>query len=132
MGEKGFSRVMPLAAVILTLFLIGCAGQTVSFTVPAGAAETTVALEASSFRFAPNAIEAHAGDRLLMRVHNVAGIGHNLTVEDPGGRVVLALDLPAGKTTEGRLALEQAGEYRFFCDKPLHGSMGMSGTITGR
>ena len=132
MDKQSVSRIVPIAVVLLMLTVAGCAGRKTAFIVPEGAGEKTVALEVSSFRFEPNAIEAHAGDRLLLRMHNSAVMGHNLTVTDPGGKILLAIDLPPGKTTEAVLALGQAGEYRFYCDKPMHTSMGMSGTITTR
>ena len=132
MSEKFYSRIVPVIVVLLMLIIAGCAGRSVGYTVSAGEGEKPVALEVNSFRFEPNAIEAHTGDRLLLQIHNAAGMEHNLTVANPGGKIMLAIDVPAGKTVEGRVSLEQPGAYRFYCDKPLHTSMGMSGTITAR
>jgi plastocyanin len=122
------SRFALLLAAGLAALTVGCAPKKVAFQLPPG--ETTVAVEASSFEFRPNAIRARAGETLLLRVKNTAGMEHNLTVLDPQGKIVAGVDLPAGQTTEVRLPPLAAGTYPFYCDKPLHPSFGMKGEIT--
>ena len=120
-------------ALVLLLFsgsaLVGCASHRVSFTVPDGPGEKTIQLKASSFAFKPNEIIARQGDRLVLQVENTVGIGHNLTMEDPQGNLLFSLVLPAGQTLKRELDLPQSGEYLFYCDKPLHSTMGMTGRI---
>jgi plastocyanin len=114
---------------VLVAVLAGCAGPKVSVSAPAGTGEKRIAMEASSFSFEPNEILAHSGDRLLLEVENTAGMDHNLTVLDPAGEVLLSRHLPAGQKVPIELNLEQPGDYPFYCDKPLHPSFGMKGTI---
>jgi plastocyanin len=116
-----------LAAVCLVALAAGCAPKKPAFLVPLGAVE--VAVEASSFEFKPNLIQARAGEALLLRVKNVAGMAHNLTVLDPQGKSLVNVDLPAAQTTEISLPPLAAGTYPFHCDKPLHPSLGMKGEI---
>jgi plastocyanin len=110
----------------------GCTQHKVSFSVPGGKELKVVQMTASSFRFEPDDILARVGDRLLLQVKNVAGIEHNLTVEDPQGNVLVDLPLPAGQTVSEELELSQPGEYRFHCGKPLHSTLGMEGRIVAR
>jgi plastocyanin len=117
---------------VLVAVLAGCAGSKVSVSVPPGTGEKRIAVEASSFDFEPNEILARSGDRLLLEVENTSGMDHNLTVLDPGGEVLLSRHLPPGQKVPIELTLEQPGEYPFYCDKPLHPSLGMKGTIRAR
>jgi len=116
-----------LAATCLVALAAGCAPKKVAFQLPPG--EVEVAVEASSFEFKPNLIHARAGEALVLKVTNVAGMTHNLTVLDPQGKSLANVDLPAGQTTEIRLPPLTAGTYPFYCDKPLHPSFGMKGEI---
>ncbi len=54
---------------------------------------------------------------------------HNLKIEDPQGKVLLDINLPAGQFRSAALELTQSGEYRFCCGKPMHPAMGMTGRI---
>ena len=123
--RNGFALV--LAAVCLATLAAGCAPKRAAYQVPPGEAE--VAVEARNFEFKPNLIQARAGEALVLKVKNVAGMGHNLTVFDPQGKSLANVDLPAGQTTEIRLPALTAGVYPFHCDKPLHPSFGMKGEI---
>jgi uncharacterized cupredoxin-like copper-binding protein len=116
-----------LTATCLTVLAAGCAPKKAAYQVLPG--ETGVAVEASSFEFKPNLIHARAGEPLLLKVKNVAGMEHNLTVLDPQGKSLANVDLPAGQTTEIRLPPLAAGTYPLHCDKPLHPSFGMKGEI---
>lgn len=114
----------------LMLFVFaGCATSKSSYTVPTGSDIKVIQMTASSFRFEPNEILARSGDRLTLEVKNTAGMEHNLTVEDPQGKVLLNLALPAARTQTAALELTQPGEYRFYCGKPMHPAMGMTGRI---
>lgn len=115
--------------ILLILVLPGCAGQRTVFSVPPGGGAIIVPMQADSFSFSPGIIRARQGDRLVLRVANAAGMEHNLTVDDPLGRRVLSVDLPAGETVEVPLELTEGGIWAFYCDKPLHKSLGMTGRI---
>jgi plastocyanin len=116
-----------LSAAWLLVLAAGCAPKKVAYLLPPG--ETEVAIEASSFEFKPNIVRARAGEALLLKVTNAAGMVHNLTVLGPEGQRVASADLPAGRTTEVRLPPLAEGSYPFHCDKPLHPSLGMKGEI---
>jgi uncharacterized cupredoxin-like copper-binding protein len=96
--------------------------------VPDGG-EKIVFIEATSFSFMPTVIQAHQGDRLVLRVVNGAGAVHNLTVKNPRGETAASVDLPAGETVEIPLELTDSGTWPFYCDKPFHKPLGMSGSI---
>jgi len=119
----------PLLLLACLIAFLGCAHQKTSYSAPGGPQPQVVPMTASSFRFEPDEILAQTGARLLLKVTNSAGIDHNLTVEDPQGDVLLDLTLPAGRTSSAELRLSQPGVYRFYCDKPMHNTLGMTGRI---
>lgn len=121
------SFILVLAATCLVALAVGCASKQAAYQLPPG--EVEVAVEASSFVFKPNLIQARAREALLLKVTNVAALAHNLTVLDPQGKSLVNVDLPAGQTTEIRLPPLTPGTYPFHCDKPLHPSFGMKGEI---
>jgi plastocyanin len=86
-------------------------------------------MTARNFAFEPNTLQARKGDVLVLRVENVTGTGHNLTVEDPHGKEIANVDLPAHETVEVEVPLERSGTYAMHCAKPFHSTMGMRGGI---
>jgi plastocyanin len=88
-----------------------------------------VEMKASSFSFDPNNIEAKQGDTLLIKIRNVSSTAHNLTLKDPKGRIIQSADLPPNETVTMAVELPVAGTYEFYCDKPLHPTLGMKGKI---
>lgn len=125
-------RTTFLNAWLLTLLvwvLAGCAGKTTVFEVPAGSGERVVALKASSFAFDPAVIKAHQGDVLLLKVENLAGTVHNLTIKRPDGTTLQSETFAGGKTVTVTVNLTEGGIYTFHCDRPLHTTLGMSGRI---
>jgi plastocyanin len=116
-----------LAVICLVALTAGCARKQTAFQVPPGKVE--VAVEASSFAFKPNIIQARAGEALLLKVTNVADMTHNMTVLDPQGKSLANVGLPAGQTIEIQLPSLAAGTYPFHCGKPLHPSFGMKGEL---
>jgi uncharacterized cupredoxin-like copper-binding protein len=118
-----------LGFVGMTLMFFGCAGPQKTLIVPAGTGEKVVQMKASSYEFYPNVIQAHQGDRLVLVIQNVAGTTHNFTVKNPSGEVMVTKDLPANEAVRVEVRLTQAGEYPFYCDKPLHAVFGMKGHL---
>jgi len=88
-----------------------------------------IEMAATSFRFEPSLVEVERTGHLVIRVHNEAAVEHNLTVKDPQGRVIAASDLPPGETVAVEVDLDKVGTYPFYCDKPLHATLGMTGEI---
>ncbi len=119
--------ILPILLVIL--LLPACAAKKTVVAVSSDGGEKIVLIEAASFSFMPTVIRAHQGDRLVLRVVNGAGAGHNLTVKNPRGEPVASVDLPAGETVEIPLELTESGTWPFYCDKPFHKTLGMSGNI---
>ncbi len=119
--------VLPILLAIL--LLPACAAKKTVVTVSSDGGEKVVLIEATSFSFMPTVIRAHQGDRLVLRVVNEAGAVHNLTVKNPSGESVTSVDLPAGETVEIPLDLTAEGTWQYYCDKPFHKTLGMSGSI---
>jgi|GEM_PF-5967814 len=74
--RNSFSFLLRLSILLLLALVGGCAGEKVTYHVPAG--ETESEMEASSFAFEPNDIHARTGETLLLKVKNIAGMEHNL------------------------------------------------------
>lgn len=113
----------------LTLAVAGCTGPPKAVTVSPGGGEKVIQMKASSFDFDPSVIQAHRGDRLVLLIHNTAGIRHNITVKDPAGEILVSKDLPAKEVVRVKVPLTQAGEYSFYCDRLLHAAFGMKGRL---
>lgn len=84
-----------------------------------------IAIEGSSFKFDPKAVQLSAGEPVSI-VLTSSDIEHDVTVEKSGHVV----HVKAGKTASGGLQLDQPGTYKFWCSVPGHRSAGMTGTIT--
>jgi plastocyanin len=85
--------------------------------------------KAESFKFEPNDIKAHRGDILTIKVENGAGIEHNLTIKTPQDNTLMSVDIPAKGTVSVKVSLAETKTYHFYCDKPLHSTLGMKGQI---
>lgn len=127
MKTADFLKVLVVMTMAWTL--VGCAAKGMVFEVPDGAGEKEVALKASSFAFDPAVIKARQGDVLLLKVENLAGMDHNLTINSPAGNILASVALPAGKTVTVPVTLAESGTYAMTCDRPMHTTLGMSGRI---
>ncbi len=114
--------------LIVILAVTGCAGVQKK-PVVLGPGEKTLVIKASSFKFEPNYIKASQGDTLTINVENTSSMEHNLTIKSPKGSTLANVNLPGNKTTSLKVSLAEPGTYRFYCDKPLHSSLGMKGEI---
>ena len=88
-----------------------------------------VTILADSFSFNPSVIRVEPDTVLEITLENVAALGHNLAIKDPDGRTIVNQDVAAGASERIRVKLERPGIYEFYCDKPLHPSLGMKGEI---
>jgi uncharacterized cupredoxin-like copper-binding protein len=52
-----------------------------------------------------------------------------ITVKDPQGQVIATVNLPAGETIFVEAEFKEPGTYKFYCNKPLHSTLGMNGKI---
>jgi plastocyanin len=114
--------------LLVVLFAFGCTpGRGKMVIVEPGA--PTVQLKASNFIFEPNDVKARQGDVLTIRVENISGTTHNLTVKNPQGNVLANVDIPPKGTATAKVTLTETGTYPFYCDKTMHAPMGMRGKI---
>jgi plastocyanin len=129
---------MPLfLAIMVNLFLLqllpGCArGPRETISVAGIENEKSVKMTAGNYYFNPVVIQASPGDVLLVEIENISGTGHNLTIENPAGEVILSIDLPAESTRAAEVRLGGPGVYPFHCDVTLHPALGMTGRIEVR
>ncbi len=112
--------------LVLLLAIGACAGQK-AVTVERG--QKTVQMKASDFKFDPNLIRAQKGEVINIQVENVAGITHNITVKSPEEKLLADVDIPPKGKATAKVNLAEAGTYPFYCNKPLHSTMGMKGKI---
>ena len=86
-------------------------------------------LKAENIKFEPNNIKAFEGDTVLFRIENSADSAHNFTITNPQQQIINSIALPAKKTVEIKVSFAEPGVYEFYCDKPLHSSLGMKGQV---
>lgn len=83
----------------------------------------TVAMEAKSFSFSPDALRATIGEVFAL---NITATGqHTFTIDELGIDVIL----PHGETTRVEITPEQTGSFQFYCSIPGHRGAGQVGTI---
>ncbi|HVF37367.1 MAG TPA: cupredoxin domain-containing protein [Sphingomicrobium sp.] len=102
-----------------------------------------VAVQLSNFDFTPRTIVLESGRPYLLRLHNVAGGGHNFVSRPffaaasvaPGDRRWVqdgGVEVPSGQVRDIRLAAPAAGRYKLKCTHRFHKTLGMSGSIIVR
>lgn len=116
-----------LAVAVGCLLLLGggCAKQNTQ--EEAGAGEPglqTVAVDLVNDAFRPETIEADAGRKLVLELHNKGLSQHSFTV--PGGEVDVVLDRDQTETVTIGLP-DGRGELRFICR--FHNASGMRGRV---
>lgn len=127
MQETHRAFFLLLMAVLLTV--AACASQQPPLTIVPAKGEAVVAVKAFSFKFEPDTVRAHKGDVLIFQVENMSSTVHTFTVKDPAGLIIRSVFLSAGQTTSAKVDISATGIYEFYCDRPLHSSLGMKGRI---
>jgi len=114
---------------VLALALSGCASAptTRADVAPGGAA---LAMKASNFSFDPNTIAVHGTGTISLTITNTGGTAHNITVNDPAGKVIDSVEIPPNATVTTQITFPAPGDYSFFCNHPFHESLGMKGHFT--
>jgi plastocyanin len=124
------SRRLLFLILVVVAALAGCAGrgkvETASSTSGGG---SSIAIEASSYKFSPSEIRVERPGTLTLQIENVSGSEHNFTLEDPGGKVLANLALYPHKTAKANVELPGTGVYKFYCDISIHATLGMKGKI---
>ena len=115
--------------VAMGLLLAGCASLQPQVALSEKEGEKVVQLKADSFKFEPNNIKAFEGDAILFRIENSSDSTHNFTITGPQQQTISSMALPARKTVEIKVSFAEPGIYEFYCDKPLHSSLGMKGQV---
>ncbi len=115
-------------SIVVVLVAAACASvEQKSMVLEPG--ERTIVMKVESYKFEPNDIKAHRGDVLTVKLENVSSAGHNLTIETPQGAKLMSVDIPAKGTVSVKVNLAETGIYHFYCDKPMHPTLGMKGQI---
>jgi plastocyanin len=124
-------KVFNIAASILILFLLSCAGSNKHITLNPNDAQNryTVDLGASSFDFEPSEITAYEGDTIVFNVKSTSGMDHNFSIKNPEGKIIRSLPLPPHQVVQVTIGFPVSGIYDYYCDKPLHAFLGMDGKV---
>ncbi len=116
-GTKTFGTILLFAMLLLLPFASNAAVSDTGM----------LQLKASNFKFEPSTINIPKPGPITLQVENMSDHEHNITVKNPEGRIISSVNLPSKKTTPVQLDLSKPGNYSFYCDKPLHETMGMKG-----
>ena len=105
---------------------------TTSSTSGGGAASSSVKLAASpsALAYDTNSLSAKAGNVTIDFNNPNPSLGHDVCVQDSGGKEVGCSDVITGGSTTLDLSNLKAGKYTFFCSVPGHEAAGMKGTLT--
>jgi plastocyanin len=130
-ARHSISPGLGIVSLVFSLILLAasCATRQALETVKTEAGTAVIDMKASDFKFEPNNLKARRGDILEFNITNVSGTTHNFTIKDPKGEVLQSADLPPHKTTTVTVTVAEAGTYHFYCDKPLHSTLGMKGWL---
>lgn len=85
-----------------------------------------VAVDASSFAFGPDVIEADAGEDLAIELTSV-DIEHDFVIEQLDDLHVVGVE--AGETATGGFTAPEPGSYTYYCAVAGHRDAGMEGTL---
>jgi plastocyanin len=124
-----FWKRMGFLGLLLGMSVLwNCAG--LQTPVQIGEGKSPLLIKASDFKFEPNNISLSEPGPLALKVENVSGIAHNITIKNSEGQILTSAELPAKATVSLEVNLPGAGVYEMYCDKPFHPAMGMKGQIT--
>jgi plastocyanin len=104
--------------------------STQSSGAAASTATTALSLEANpqgQLKYNTSALTAKAG-KVTIDFKNMSPLGHNVTVESPGGGTLGATETFQGGSKTLTLNLKP-GTYKFYCSVPGHRQAGMEGTL---
>ncbi|HMK66715.1 MAG TPA: plastocyanin/azurin family copper-binding protein [Thermodesulfobacteriota bacterium] len=126
--RKSFRKRIGILGLLLGMGVVmGCAG--LQTPVQISEVKSPLLIKASDFKFEPNNIRLAEPGTLSLKVENISGIAHNITIKNSEGQILANADLPAKATVSLEVNLTGTGVYEIYCDKPFHTSMGMKGQI---
>src|SRR5271169_1350373 len=90
-------------SVIIMVFccyslLFACSTLQKPLIADQGKENQTIQIKASSFKFVPNNLVIYQGDIIVFSIENISDSSHNFTLEDPAGKELQNIDIPARKT----------------------------------
>lgn len=104
--------------------------STATSSTAAPTATTALSLEANpqgQLKYNTSSLTAKAG-KVTIDFKNMSPLGHNVTVESPGGGTLGATETFQSGSKTLTLNLKP-GTYKFFCSVPGHRQAGMEGTL---
>ena len=104
--------------------LVSGEGKITVRVTESSASEEVISMEARSFSFSPNTIQAKVGEPVRIDITSVAQ--HTFTVDELGINVIT----PHGQITEVEFTPDTKGTFQFYCSVPGHREAGQIGTIT--
>lgn len=128
-------RRIVAALAVLAVFLGGCGSDDSEDSAPpvelpgkvndhgTAKAENDMEVEADDLYFGPTFIEAKAGQKFSVELHNEGGARHTFTSEDLG----VDLELPPGARRTISLTAPESGTASFHCR--FHEGQGMQGAV---
>ena len=112
-----------IAIIALALVAAACGGAKEPPPTVAGA--ETIEVQAAEYTFLPEEIVVAAGEPVNIKLTNVGGEGHNLTIPD----LEFELSADPGQGVTGGLTAAAPGEYNSLCTVSGHADDGMVGTL---
>ena len=85
--------------------------------------EKAISMEARSFSFSPNTIQARVGESTRIDITSVGQ--HTFTIDELDVNVIT----PHGQITEVKFTPNKKGTFQFYCAVPGHQGAGQIGTI---
>jgi uncharacterized cupredoxin-like copper-binding protein len=126
-------RSAVLTAIATAVLLAGCGSARTSTSSPSGGggggAPTTVLLNESEFKIAPNTPTVAKTGKVTIVLHNNGKITHAFAVATPIG-VQRTAAIPPGSNTKLTVDFTKPGSYTFYCPLDHHRMLGMQGMIT--
>ncbi|MEM5786830.1 MAG: hypothetical protein AAGU11_05885 [Syntrophobacteraceae bacterium] len=116
-------------AILLFTFLFGCAGKKAQPLPASAGSGSVITIEAGSYSFNPSQVNLAGPGSYTLQVANTTGSETNLTLKNPRGQVIKAINTSPKGTSISVLDLTDSGIYEFHSDKRFRSSMGMKGRI---
>ncbi len=82
-------------------------------------------IEASNFKFTPDAIQVNEGDTVVITIKNVQGL-HDFVIDELG---IKTKTLKEGESEEITFVASKKGTFNFYSSIGQHRVMGMEGTM---
>ncbi len=81
----------------------------------------------NEFGYSPVSFSIEAGHAFTVMLHNEGALEHDITIE--GFEEMGGIHLIAGEDGMNTFAIEEPGEYTYYCTVPGHREAGMTGTL---